>query len=262
MILTPCSYAGTDGGLADYLIVEAQNARKVPLNISLEVAALVEPLSVAWHAVTSCINTQTSSALVIGAGPIGLCIMQVLKAHHIPHIIAVDTNLARQPAAVTAGAHHFIDPSDGNLAEKCAAFCPDTGGPHVAFDTAGKQVTLDQCVGVVCVGGTVMNVAVWGGTATIVPNAFLQKEIKYMGTAVYTREDFDGVIDAVAAGKHLVLLPSNEIISTDSYFTGLMDPAFLITSRISMSEIVSHGILKLLHDPGSDLKILVDVSRP
>lgn len=164
--------------------------------------ALVEPLSVAWHAVRCCIDKQTTtSALVIGAGPIGLCIIQALKAHNIPNIIAVDTNLARQPATATAGAHHFINPMEENLLEACTALCPDSNGPQVAFDTAGKQVTLDQCIAAVCIGGTVMNVAVWGGTATISPNAFLLHEKRYMGTAVYTREDFDSVIQAISAGK-------------------------------------------------------------
>lgn len=214
-------YAGTDGGLADYLVVEARNARKVPSNVSLEVAgksryrpatiyvwrvdqisaALVEPLSVAWHAVRACITKNTTSALVMGAGPIGLCIMQSLKAHNVANIIAVDTNTTRQSAATTAGAHHFINPLDGKFEEACVGLCPDSNGPHLAFDTAGKQVTIDQCIAVVCVGGTIMNVAVWGGPATIMPNAFLFKELRYMGTAIYTREDFDGVIESIAAGK-------------------------------------------------------------
>lgn len=127
--------------------------------------------------------------------------MQALKARQIPNIIAVDTNLARQSAAAVDGAHHFINPLAGNFERVCAALCPDSNGPHVAFDTAGKQITLDQCVAAICVGGTVMNVAVWGGTATITPNAFLLKELRYMGTAVYTREDFDEVIQAIGAGE-------------------------------------------------------------
>ena len=48
-----------------------------------------------------------------------------------------------------------------------------------------------------------MNVAVWGGTATIMPNAFLLSEKRYMGTSVYTRSDFDEVIEAIAAGEFM-----------------------------------------------------------
>lgn len=132
--------------------------------------------------------------------------MQALKAHHVPNIIAADTNTTRKSAASKAGAHHFINPLEGSLQEACAGFCPESNGPHVAFDTAGKQITLDQCIAAVCVGGTIMNVAVWGGPATIMPNSFLMKEIRYMGTAVYTREDFDEVIDNIVAGESFLII--------------------------------------------------------
>ncbi|SMQ50439.1 unnamed protein product [Zymoseptoria tritici ST99CH_3D7] len=230
-----------DGGLAEYLVVEAANARKVPANVSLEVAALVEPLSVAWHAVNNSVTDLTTSALVVGAGPIGLCVMQSLKAKGISRIIAVETNDARQTLTTQAGATHFINPLTENVASVCASLCADTGGVHVAYDTAGKQVTLDQCISVLCVGGTVVNIAVWGGEAKILPNSFLFGEKRYMGTAVYTPEDFDEVIEAIGSGR--------------------MDPEFLITARIGLSQLVSHGILKLRDNPGSDIKILVDMSK-
>ncbi|KAH6716399.1 chaperonin 10-like protein [Leptodontidium sp. MPI-SDFR-AT-0119] len=229
----------TDGGLADYMVVSASNARKLPPGITLDIAALVEPLSVGWHAVQCCVTSETTSALVMGAGPIGLCVMQALKARNISTIIAVDTNLARKDVATLAGAHHFINPLTEDVPSFAARICQDSSGVHVAFDTAGKQATLDQCVAALCARGTVVNIAIWGGPATILPNAFLLKEKRYLGTAVYTREDFDAVIQAIASG--------------------IIDPGFMITSRIPLADVVSRGILKLLHDPGSDLKILVDL---
>ncbi|KAH7400244.1 chaperonin 10-like protein, partial [Cadophora sp. MPI-SDFR-AT-0126] len=229
----------TDGGLADYMVVSAGNARKLPPGITLDIAALVEPLSVGWHAVQCCVTSETTSALVMGAGPIGLCVMQALKARNISRIIAVDTNLARKDVAILAGAHHFINPLTEDVPSFAARTCQESSGVHVAFDTAGKQVTLDQCVAALCVGGTVVNIAIWGGPATILPNAFLLKEKRYLGTVVYTREDFDAVIHAIASG--------------------IIDPGFMITSRIPLADVVSRGILKLLHDPGSDVKILVDL---
>ncbi|PIA80072.1 (R,R)-butanediol dehydrogenase [Cercospora beticola] len=229
-----------DGGLAEYLVVDASNARKLPAGVTLAVAALVEPLSVAWHAVRRSVTKDTSSVLVVGAGPIGLCIVQALKARRVRNIIVADTNSERRNAAITAGAHHFVDALRVNVERACAKLCSESSGVHVAFDTAGKQVTLDQCVAALCVGGTVVNVAVWGSSATIMPNSFLLSEKQYMGTSVYTREDFDEVIEAIASG--------------------LMNPEFLITSRIAMTEVVSRGILKMLHTPGSDLKTLVDLT--
>lgn len=137
----------------------------------------------------------------MGAGPIGLALIQALKAKGVDKIIVVDTNPARLEGARLAGARHFINPSAEKVPEACFRLCADSNGVHVAFDTAGKQATLDQCIASVCIGGTIVNVAVWSGPATILPYNFMLTEKKYMGTAVYTREDFDGVIAAVASGE-------------------------------------------------------------
>lgn len=121
----------------------------------------------------------------MGAGPIGLCVTQALKAHNISNIIVADTNLVRKDAATLAGAHHFIDPSTDDLAETCGRLCIDSNGVHVAYDTAGKQVTLDQCVAALFAGRLLVNIAIWGGSVSIMPNAFTLAEKQYMGSAVY-----------------------------------------------------------------------------
>lgn len=165
--------------------------------------ALIEPLSVAWHAVKRSVKEGLTSAMVIGAGPIGLCVVQALKAHDVTTIIAVDTNSSRESAAIQAGANHFINPMEEDVAETALRMCNNTGGVHIAYDAAGKQETLDQCVASLCVGGILVNIALWGGSANIMPNTFALGEKVYMGSSVYTREDFDEVIDAVSSGESL-----------------------------------------------------------
>lgn len=137
----------------------------------------------------------------MGAGPIGLCAVQALRARKIPNIIIADVNVSRQAAAQQAGAHHFLNPATEDVAAACARLCKDSGGVNVAFDTAGKQVTLDTCLTALSLGGTVVNIAIWGGKATISPNLLTLGEKQYMGSPVYTREDFDEVIQAIASGK-------------------------------------------------------------
>jgi len=172
--------------------------------------ALIEPLAVAWHAVKRSVKDGATSALVMGAGPIGLCVVQALKAHGISTIIAVDTNSSRESVAIQAGANHFVNPIEQDVAEAARRICGTTGGVQIAYDTAGKQVTLDQCVASLCVGGILVNIAIWGGSANIMPNDFALGEKIYMGSAVYTREDFDEVIDAVSSGKALDNARSHE----------------------------------------------------
>ncbi|KAK5734508.1 hypothetical protein LTR17_008868 [Elasticomyces elasticus] len=230
----------TDGGLAEHIVVEERNARLLPATIDLDVGALIEPLAVGWHAVGCGLTKTSSSALVMGAGAIGLCVTQALKARNINVIIVADPNAARHRTARTAGATHVIDPSKGDLLETVARICASSEGAHVAFDTAGKQITLDQCIAAVCVSGTVVNIAIWGGPARIMPNDLLLREKRYLGTSVYTREDFDAVIEAVASG--------------------VIEPRFMITSKIGLGDVVSQGIPKLLDPAGHEVKVLVAIN--
>lgn len=163
--------------------------------------ALVEPLAVGWHAVRTHVPHGSGLALVIGAGPIGLAIVQALKAHGVGVIIVVDTNSAKKDYASRAGAHHFINSLEEDVIQTCARLTPGRAGVQFAFDTAGKQATLDQCVSSLRVGGTVVNVAIWGGSASVMPNAFTLGEKKYSGSAVYVERDYDEVISAISTGK-------------------------------------------------------------
>lgn len=167
--------------------------------------ALVEPLAVGWHAVRTHVPAGCTSALVIGAGPIGLAIVQALKAHGVEAIFVADTNPAKKDYASRAGAHHFINSLEEDVIQACARHAPGRAGVQFAFDTAGKQATLDQCVSSLRVGGTVVNVAIWGGSASVMPNAFTLGEKKYSGSAVYVERDFDEVISAISRGKFELL---------------------------------------------------------
>ena len=234
-----------DGGLAEYLVVEAKNAKRVPQELSLEIAgmyrccqtnfyvtetagvALVEPLAVGWHAVRMNLPDQCHSALVVGAGPIGLAIVQALKVRGVKDIIVADTNPAKQKYAFTAGAHHFINSLEEDVIEFCTRTAHASAGVQIAFDTAGKQTTLDQCVGSVCIGGTIVNVAIWGGSASFLPNVFALGEKGYVGSAVYIDRDFDEVIASITSGKAIRSCQSNAMAQLTPhcrhYQSGLYD---------------------------------------
>lgn len=147
--------------------------------------------------------------MVIGAGPIGLAIVQALRAHGVEAIIVADTNPAKKDYVSRAGAHHFINSLEEDVVQSCIRIAPGRAGVQFAFDTAGKQATLDQCVGSLRVGGTVVNLAIWGGSALIMPNAFTLGEKKYSGSAVYVERDFDEVISATSTGN-FELLPTQK----------------------------------------------------
>ena len=92
-----CNYLGsaaryphTDGAFSRYVNLPTRMLRKLPATIDLRTAALVEPASVAWHAVSRAGDVAGKTALVIGSGPIGALTLAVLKRAGAARIVAVD----------------------------------------------------------------------------------------------------------------------------------------------------------------------------
>lgn len=198
--------------------------------------ALVEPLAVAWHAVKISPFKKGDSCLVLGGGPIGLSVIQTLKARGAGKIIVSEVSARRKEFAKHFGADHVLDPTKDDIIAKCREFCDDQG-VHVAYDAAGVQAGLDQAVLAVRAHGTIVNIAVWEKPCMIMPNDLVFKERKYMGVATYYQGDFQEVIDALSSGQ--------------------LKPGDMITKKIKLSEIIDEGFQALIKDKDSHVKILV-----
>lgn len=128
--------SGGGGGLADELVVDASCMLPLPENVPLDVGALVEPLSVAWHAISAAPLDESSTVLVLGGGPIGLAVVQCLGAKKVKKIIVSEVSPARQAFAREFGAHHVLDPRTDDTVG-ISKELSDGDGPDVVFDCAG-----------------------------------------------------------------------------------------------------------------------------
>lgn len=152
--------SGGGGGMSDFVCVEAQFVFKLPDHIPLDVGALVEPLAVAWHAVDQYPIKKGDSALVLGAGPIGLGVIQCLKARGAGRIIVAEVAAERQNFAKLFGATDVLDPRTEDVVKRCKEMCAGQG-PHMALDAAGVPASLKTAALAVRARGTVVNVAIW-----------------------------------------------------------------------------------------------------
>lgn len=152
--------SGGGGGMTDAVCVDPQFVFKLPKGISLEVGALVEPLAVAWHAVDQYPIKEGDEALVLGAGPIGLGVIQCLKARGAKTIIAAEVAAQRQKFAKEFGATHVVDPSREDVVKRAKEICGGLG-PHLALDAAGVAASVKSAALAVRARGTVVNVAIW-----------------------------------------------------------------------------------------------------
>jgi len=129
---------GGDGGFCEYTKVSEKCAYKIPQDMPNEIAVFAEPLACAVNCINKIRITPGESATVIGAGPIGLLMIQLLKASGASPIIVSEPNQLRREYAIKSGADYAINPMETNL----EAFVLDKTriGTDVAIDVVGSQI--------------------------------------------------------------------------------------------------------------------------
>jgi threonine dehydrogenase-like Zn-dependent dehydrogenase len=99
------------GAYAEQMLVQESLMMPVPNGLTPDVAALTEPMAVAWHAVRRGEVRKRTVAIVVGCGPIGLAVILMLKANGVRTIVASDYSPARRRLATACGADVVIDPA-------------------------------------------------------------------------------------------------------------------------------------------------------
>lgn len=128
--------------MAKYIVAAAEHFYPIPDNVSLQLAALVEPLAVAWHAVNISPFKFGHNVLVMGGGPNGIGIVQVLKVHGAKEIMVVEPTESRRRLSKDFGATHLLNPHNVDVPETVLRLT-DNIGADVLFDTAGVEVALN-----------------------------------------------------------------------------------------------------------------------
>lgn len=231
--------------MSDSVVMPAVACLPLPENVPLEIGALVEPLSVAWHAVDAgplaeFTNPSQAKCLVLGGGPIGLAVVQVLLARGCGKIIMSEVAARRQQFARQFGAHHVLDPRQYDLVPMSLELCGGLAGPDIVFDCAGVPASLETACKAVKSRGTVVNVAIWEKSVPFDPNWLVYREAKYQAVLGYQKKDFEGVIEALGNGS--------------------IRPNKMITSRIAMEDLVEKGYRNLIEEKDKHVKILIDVN--
>lgn len=186
--------------MAEHIVAPAEHFYPIPDNVSLQSAALVEPLAVAWHAVNLSPFKPSDNVLVVGGGPIGIGVVQVLKAQGAKEIVVVEPMENRRQLAKDFGATHLLDPQNVDVPETVRRLT-DNIGADVLFDTAGVEVALNGAIPACRNQGTIVNIAVWEKRPAVSVNKLMYKEVRYMGAALYDNASFEDVIKAISYGK-------------------------------------------------------------
>jgi len=176
--------ASLPGGNARFVAVPIAAVLPVPVGMDLAVAAMVEPVAFALHAVEASSATPGSAALVVGAGAIGLLILQVLAASGVRTRYVVERNPDRLATAVAFGCIP-LDPGDRGLP---AVVSEVTGGQgvDVAIDAVGTPATRRECLLSLGPGGTLVLVGLHSDETELPLNTVVRQELVIRGAFAYS----------------------------------------------------------------------------
>ena len=169
------------GAFAEYVAVPQHILYRVPESVSFEQAAMVEPVAVAAHAVGLTPVAVGDTAVVVGAGMIGLCLVQVLRAAGCSRVFAVDLEEQRRALARTLGAEVGLDPQKADVA-KAVAEATEGRGADVAFEAVGITATVKTAIGSVRRGGTVTLVGNVSPAVEIPLQAVVTRQLRLQGS--------------------------------------------------------------------------------
>lgn len=188
------------GGMAEFTTVDASKLHVLPENVDLRLGALVEPMAVAWHAVSRSGVESGGTALIAGAGPIGIGVWFALKARGIEKVLVSEPSADRRAIIAALGAT-VVDPVTEDLGAAVTALT-DGDGVDVAFDAAGAGPAITSSLASLVPGGRVVVVAIHERTMDFLPTQLVMAETEIAGALAYLPEDFDAVIAAMAEGVY------------------------------------------------------------
>jgi (R,R)-butanediol dehydrogenase / meso-butanediol dehydrogenase / diacetyl reductase len=224
-----------DGGMAQYTVVEPRMLHRLPDSVSLELGALVEPMSVAYHAARLSEIGPGDSAVVFGAGPIGIGIWFGLRGLGVEDITVVEPSVVRREAIAGVGADPVIDPTKTDPATHMRQ---RTGGrgADAAFDAAGVPASVGSALESLGAHRKAIAVAIYERPINVELLKLVLNESAVQGSLCYTGDDYSAVIDLMGRGHY----------ETKGWL-----------SHIPLDQVVDDGFVPL-HE-GRKMKLLVDV---
>ena len=227
-----------DGVFQEYVAYDASMCFRLPDNVSLMEGALIEPLAVGFHAANQGGAHIGQKAVVFGSGCIGLMCLMALKAEGVTEVYVVDVIDKRLEKAMELGAAGVINSSKEDAEERIMELAGGYG-VDLAIDTAGADVTINQGIRMVKLGGTIVCVGYSrSGKVTLDMSVALNKEITFRTVFRY-RHIYPMAITAVSSG--------------------LINLRNVVTDTFTLDEI-QEAMVKSVNDKVNIVKAVIEVA--
>lgn len=203
----------TDGALAEFVTVRADQCHLLPADMDDGVGAMMEPLSVALHALKRAGAVSGKRVLVIGGGTIGLLVAITARAFGAVPVAVSDIVAARRHKAVELGVDVALDPTRRDFQDQVRELTGD--GFDMIFEASGSPPALRAAFDLVRPGGTMVQIGTLGADDIPIPvNQVMVREINFLGSMRYG-DMFDQAIRLVAAGRVNVQPFVNDVFALD-----------------------------------------------
>ncbi len=200
------------GGFAEYVKTGASETLKLPDELAMESAALIEPLAVGLHAVRVAGFKAGDRALIIGGGPVGLAVALWCRFFGARDVLVSEFAEQRIALATSLGATGTLTPGE-TLGEE---FTDASGAaPDVIFECVGAPGLLQECIDLAPRRGRIIPVGVCEQPDSFIPLQALVKELRLQFAIAYTRDDFETVIAMLAQGRIDATAMITDVVNLD-----------------------------------------------
>lgn len=177
------------GCAQDYFLVPQSMLIPLPEDFTYEQGALIEPVSVACHAIQRSGDLAGKNVVVLGAGTIGNLVAQVAKAMGAQTVLITDLSDFRLEIAQQCGIDHTSNPRTESLS-KASQRVFGSMGFDVAFEAVGVQPTMDAAIDAIQKGGIIVVLGVFEEKPRIDMSIVGDRELSLIGTLMYQHDDY------------------------------------------------------------------------
>lgn len=186
------------GAFAEYVTVPQHILYRIPEGVSFIQAALVEPAAVSLHAINLSPVTPDDTVLVVGAGMVGMFVIQLLRIKGCKHIIAVDLEASRLELAKKLGADFAFVPGDLEL-EKTVLALTNNRGADCAFEVVGIAASVQLGISLLRKGGTITLLGNLSPEVPIPMQAVVTKQLRLQGSCAINGE-YPEILELISRG--------------------------------------------------------------
>ena len=193
-----CGDYRRDGAFAEYIAVPQHILYRIPDNVTFDQAAMIEPLSVAFHAANMAPHPIGASAAVVGTGKIGMLLIQTLRMFGFGTIIAVKHSQNQVPLIRELGADHCFCTSSAD-AVQCVSEVTGGKGVDYVFEAAGNEKTINLCIDICKRSGQIVLVGNSSPRVTLPLQAIVTGQLHLAGSCASAGE-YPACLDAISRG--------------------------------------------------------------